>query len=93
MGARWIDLSMQARNQIRDGKLHIENVDLEQWLERIDGVKAEAYAYEVKTSSGVKKEMIMHKYYTYAEALNIKRKLQAKGVEVRPFTYWGKSEV
>ena len=93
MGARWIDLSIQASNQIRNGKLHIENVDLEQWLEMIEGVKAEAYAYEVKTSFGVKKELIMHKYYTYAEVLNIKSKLQAKGVEVRPFTYWGKSEV
>ena len=59
----------------------------------IEGVKAEAYAYEVKTSFGVKKELIMHKYYTYAEVLNIKSILQAKGVEVRPFTYWGKSEV
>lgn len=93
LGVQWIDLCKVAKNQIRDGRLHIENINFEQWIEMIGGGKAKAYAYEVKNSYGVKKELVMHKYYTYDEAQDIKRELQAKEIDVTLFDYWGKSEV
>lgn len=92
LGVQFINLYKSTRIQVNGRWINEEHYSLERWVGLIGGSKAAGYAYE-KERLTVKNEICMHKYYTYEEALKIQRELQAKGVEVRLFDYWGESEV
>lgn len=92
LGVQFINLYKSTRIQVNGRWINEEHYSLERWVALIGGSKASGYAYE-KERLPVKNEICMHKYYTYEEALKIQRELQAKGVEVRLFDYWGESEV
>ncbi len=92
LGVQFINLYKSTRIQVNGRWINEEHYSIDRWISLIGGSKAEGYAYE-KDRLSVKNELCMHKYYTYEEALRIQRDLQARGVEVRLFDYWGRSEV
>jgi len=93
LGVKYIELSKSARTQINGRWTNAEHYNLEQWIAIIGGSKASGYAYGDLSTFGVKQKICLNKYYTYEEAMRIQRELQARGINVSLFDYWGQSEV
>lgn len=91
LGVQFIQLSTDTRIQV-NGRWTNVHYSVEQWIRLIGESKAAGYAYE-KDRFNIKNMLSMRKYYTHEEAIKIQRELQAKGIVVQLFGYWGKSEV
>ena len=93
VGVQWIDLERDALHWIENGRTVYSYFTFGRWLNAIGGGKAKGYAYDIKTTSGIKDKMQLDSYYTYEEALRLKTELQTKGIRVNLFDFWGKSVV
>ena len=92
-GVQWIDVEKSARIMVNGRSTTEKLYDIDTWIKMIGVTKAEAYAYQLDAASFFNHKICMHKYYTYDEAIKIKRKLECKGFSVRLFDFWGESEV